>query len=148
MSPNAATVRRTGVSIGVSLLAASLVLNGCQRAFDVTNELPFGAVDSPIAGTHLAAQFACGGWALDDKGIREIRFYLDRRFFARSELTTARPDVAGKYAQFARGSQTHGWSLVLVVPAGITPGRHELLVQAVDTGGATRDLGVVPVVTR
>ena len=41
------------------------------------NELPFGHVDTPPQGAQVKAETGIAGWALDDRGIKEIRVYID-----------------------------------------------------------------------
>jgi hypothetical protein len=59
---------------------------------------------------------------------------------ARTPLNTDRPDVAKAYPSYARGSSKHGWTTTVQFNAA---GPHTVIVQAVDTNGATRDIGVL-----
>lgn len=111
---------------------------------DPTNELPFGFVDVPTAGTELRpGPNLVGGWALDDVGVTEIRFYFDGKYVTRTTLAVPRPDVAKALPKYARSGDRYGWNLNVDFAA--TPGPHTILVQAVDSSGATRDIGVVAV---
>jgi hypothetical protein len=135
---------------GAFLVAVGLVLGGCQRSkgLDAANELPFGFVDTPAAGAQVGLQFKVRGWAMDDRGVKEIRLYVDRHFLTRTELKETRPDVSRTYAKYARGSDVHGWSVAASL-AGATPkGGHLLLVQVEDSDGATRDLPEIAIVVR
>jgi hypothetical protein len=105
---------------------------------DPANELPFGHVDTPAPGAEVHALTAVGGWAMDDRGIREIRLYVDGRIVNTCRLTTPRPDVSRAYPTYAHGGDRHGWTMVGGFDA---PGFHAVLVQAVDNDGATRDIG-------
>jgi hypothetical protein len=57
-------------------------------------------------------------------------------------LTNERPDVSKVFPQYARGANRHGWTLTMDF---VTPGPHAVLVQAVDSDGATRDIGTITV---
>jgi hypothetical protein len=109
---------------------------------DPSNELPFGHVDVPVAGAQVNAQAPIAGWALDDRGVREIRVYVDGHIVNTGQLTAQRPDVSKAFPQYARESHLHGWALLLGFDA---PGPHTVIVQAVDTDGATRDIGTLNV---
>lgn len=126
---------------------ALAVTAGCtrrqsNRALDPTNELPFGTVDGPAEGATVGIITNAGGWAVDDRGIREVRVYIDGRFVNATPLNTPRPDVAKAYPQYARGTNVLGWTVPVEFPS---PGTHTLLVQAVDSDGATRDIGTIKV---
>jgi len=129
---------------GLAAVAVAAALAGCtpSGADDPANELPFGAVDLPTQGAQVKALSPVAGWALDDRGIREIRLFIDGHLANTTHLTQARPDVSQIYPQYARGRQRHGFTML----AGFdVPGPHTIVVQAVDTDGATRDIGVVTV---
>jgi N-acetylmuramoyl-L-alanine amidase len=83
-----------------------------------------------------------GGWALDDRGVAEIRVYVDNHFATSTVLNTDRPDVSKAFPQYARGNDKHGWTVAIAFDA---PGPHTILVQAIDSDGATRDIGSVAV---
>jgi hypothetical protein len=126
-----------------SLAAATLA--GCNRETgvnDPVNELPFGALDFPAQGAQLKAESPVGGWALDDRGVTQIRVYVDNHLINSGILSQERPDVAKMFPQYARGSQRHGFLLLMGFDA---PGPHTVIVQAVDTDGATREIAVVNV---
>jgi hypothetical protein len=130
--------------IAAALLALTI---GCNRGasngvLDPANELPFGNVDQPAAKSQTGATTAVGGWAMDDKEVREIRVYVDGHLAEVSTLNTARQDVSKAFPQYAHATNMHGWSLVVAFEA---PGPHTIIVQAVDSNGATRDIGTVPV---
>ncbi len=135
---------------GIALLAGALIAaTACHRsdatgALDPANELPFGHVDQPVNQAHTTSQTAIGGWAMDDRGVREIRVYVDGHFDVALPLNTGRPDVSKAFPQYARGTNMHGWSAAVAFEA---PGAHTILVQAVDTDGATHDIGTLTVVS-
>jgi hypothetical protein len=135
----------------VALLTASLAI-GCggfagksNRALDPTNELPFGRIDTPVEGAQVASQVKIGGWALDDRGVREIRVYIDGHFADATRTNTDRPDVSKAYPQYARGGNLHGWTMTIAFQA---PGPHTIIAQALDSDGATRDIGTLAVTSR
>lgn len=131
----------------VGVLLTCLFNCGCGPGpQDPTNELPSGFVDLPAAGTILRpGKTLIGGWAVDDRGIAEVRVYFDGYFKGATTLAVSRPDVAKAMRKYARGSDRHGWNIE--VDFGVAAGSHTILVQVVDTNGATRDIGAVPVTT-
>src|SRR5262245_33770930 len=139
--------RATGQSLALLLAAVAIGCGGTPAAPatpgpNLQNEIPFGFVDQPTAGAGVQRPVVMMyGWALDDKGVVEIRVYLDRRFVGRTTLTEARPDVTGSFPTYSQGNDRHGWALALNLGADVTAGNHDLVVQAVDTEAATRDIG-------
>ena len=131
------------VAIAVALAFAAACSRGqSDGVLDPANELPFGNVDQPLAKSQTGASTPVGGWAMDDREVREVRVYVDGHLAEVSPLNTLRPDVTKAFPQYARASHMHGWSTVIAFEA---PGAHTILVQAVDSNGATRDIGTVPV---
>jgi hypothetical protein len=141
--------RRTSAT--AILMLALLMAAHCGRGtppdatVDPANELPFGRVDAPVEGAQVTPQTTVGGWAMDDTGIREVRLYIDGHFAASVQLNTERPDVRKAYPQYARNTNRHGWTTTVQFD---TPGPHALLAQAVDTSGATRDIGSITVLVQ
>lgn len=124
---------------------ALVLLVACGRGRgvdDPANELPFGHVDQPVNGASVDAVGPVSGWALDDRGIAQIRVYVDGHIVNSGGLTDQRPDVSSAFPQYAHKTHLHGFTLLMGFDA---PGPHTVLVQAVDTNGATRDIGVVNV---
>lgn len=123
-----------------------LMVGGCRSrqssALDPSNELPSGHIDMPADGQHVSSETNMGGWAIDDRGIREVRVYIDGHFVTATPLNTERPDVSKAFPQYAHENHLHGWTIRVPFPS---PGAHKLLVQAVDSDGATRDIGVMNV---
>jgi hypothetical protein len=133
-------VRRIATATSVAL-----IITACARGTpppDPTNELPFGFVDIPTAGATVQRRFSVHGWALDDRGIQEIRLYINSRYVASTKLAIPRPDVSKAYPRYAGGTDLHGWGTELTLPAGTTA--VTLTVQAVDNQGATADLAKIP----
>jgi hypothetical protein len=137
------------LAIGVAALLGAVVTGGCgggsNRALDPANELPLGHVDAPAEGAQVASTMTIGGWALDDRGVRAVRVYIDGHFADEIEPNTDRPDVTKAYPQYARGGNLHGWTLAVSFA---NPGPHVIVAQAVDSDGATRDIGTINVTSR
>ena len=108
---------------------------------DPKNELPFGYVDLPAEGGKVERDMPARGWALDDAGVTEVRIFLDNHFVARATLTEPRPDVIKAYPKYARGTEVHGWAVLVPLGGDAPVGPHTILVQAIDTQGASRDIG-------
>lgn len=139
------TMNRTRLNgfVAVVLMMIPFVACGGQT-LNPGNELPFGVVDVPKAGSTLRpGPTLVGGWAVDDSGIEEIRVYFDGRFKASTGMAVSRPDVEQAHPRYARPDAMHGWNVL--VDFGMASGPHTILVQVVDDLGATRDIGVVPV---
>ena len=136
---------RRGRGLGWLLSAAVVTLSSCvDPPLNPANELPIGVVDTPAAGEVLRpGPTLVGGWAVDDTRIVEIRIYFDGRFVARTTVTVARPDVAKALPKYARDGDLHGWNVVVDFAA--TAGAHTILAQAVDSSGATRDIGAIAI---
>lgn len=142
--------KRRGTLAGL-LIAAMTLAAGCNPGnntdgpADPTNELPFGRVDQPADGAVVPASVAVGGWALDDRGIREVRVYVDGHFQIGVPLNTDRPDVSKAFPVYSKNGDRHGWTTAASFEAA---GPHTVVVQAVDTDGATRDIGVLNLTSR
>ena len=138
----------TGLSIVLGLSAACGSRSGSDAnpALDPANELPFGNLDVPVAAAQVNAQILVGGWAMDDRGVREVRVYVDGRFANATPLNFDRPDVSKMFPPvYVRGGNLHGWGVNVGFAA---PGPHTVLAQAVDSDGATKDIGTVSVTSR
>ena len=133
---------RAVVAAALLAFAAGCNRGGQDGVLDPANELPFGNVDQPAAKSQTGASTAVGGWAMDDREVREVRIYVDGRLAEVSTINTERPDVSKVFPQYAHATHMHGWSAMIAFEA---PGPHTILVQAVDSNGATRDIGTVPV---
>lgn len=131
---------------GAAAIAVALAMSasGCSKekgADDPANELPFGHVDMPAQGAQVKPESPIAGWAMDDRGVKQIRVYVDNHFINSGELAQDRPDVSRTYPQYTRDHR-HGFTILAGFDA---PGPHTILVQAVDSDGATRDIGVIAV---
>jgi len=130
-------------AILVAALAAGAGGPGCaERAPDAANALPFGFLDAPVPGASVARVTRVAGWALDDGTVRRVDVYVDGRFVGSATPALSRPDVAAAFPGHADGGQA-GWELPVDLGMGTQP--REILAQAVDDRGATRDIGVVSV---
>lgn len=135
---------RLAALAGVLLISASAI--GCAPGpKDPENQLPIGFLDVPAQGAELKpGPTKVGGWAVDDTGIKEIRIFYDNRYAGSTTLAVERPDVSKAMADYARGTDIHGWNAHL--DFGMAPGSHTIMAQAVDDNGATRDIGMVTVI--
>jgi hypothetical protein len=107
-------------------------------------DLPRGYVDQPVSGTLPPGDILVAGWALAAGGIEDVSIYADGRYVDSAVLGFARPDVAASEPA-NKEAPTAGFQLL--IPANKLPaGPVTLLVQVRARSGATRDLGVVPVV--
>jgi hypothetical protein len=132
---------RRGVQIAV--VAGGVACASCaERVPDAAHALPFGFLDTPAPGAAVARVTRVAGWALDDGSVRRVDVYVDGRFAGSATPALSRPDVAAAFPGHPGGAQA-GWELP--VDLGEPPRPHEILAQAVDDRGATRDIGVVSV---
>lgn len=137
------TRRGAGAVAAAALLASALAAcSRPDRLHDANNELPFGKIDVPAEAARVPAQTPVSGWALDDIGIREIRLFVDGRFAGVAKVTQERPDIKMAYPNYWRRGRRAGWTGQVAFDV---PGSHVILAQAVDTDGATRDIGTVNV---
>ena len=139
---NRVAIRLACVGLAGALAAACGGRTKAEHVLDPANELPFGLIDTPTQGAQVPTQVMFAGWALDDRGIREVRLYVDAHIAEVVQLNTARPDVSKAYPQYARGTHLHGWTTSVVF---YVPGPHTLIAQAVDTDGAKRDIGTLAI---
>jgi hypothetical protein len=128
------------------VLMAALALSACSSgpatdgATDPANEIPFGWIDYPVNNATVGRAVPIAGWAIDDRGVREVRFYVDAHYQTAVQLNTDRPDVSKVYPAYAKRGDRHGWTTSITIDAA---GAHTVVVQAVDIDGATRDLGLL-----
>jgi len=125
---------------------AAVALAACEThkgVNDPANELPFGALDFPVQGAQVKAEAPVAGWVLDDRGVQQVRVYVDGHLINTGGLTQERPDVSKMFPQYSHGTHKHGFLMLMGFDA---PGPHVIVIQAVDSDGATRDIGVVNVV--
>ena len=106
---------------------------------DPANGLPFGIVESPHSGETVGRVVDVMGWAVDDSAVRIVHIYVDGTYQASAHLTIGRADVAKQYPRYGSPGDIHGWHTL--ADLGEKPGVHEIIVQAVDDRGATRDIG-------
>jgi hypothetical protein len=98
---------------------------GLARLPSATASAPFGAFDTPLAGSIVAGEVGATGWALDDGGVTGVRVYRDP---VSGEPTSpnglvfigdavfvpgARPDVQAAYASYP-ASDRAGWGLMIL----------------------------------
>lgn len=132
------------IGLACCLMAA---LGGCTsvRSQDPApgNEMPNGYLDTPRDGETVGRMVDVSGWAADDtEGVR-VRVYVDHRFVAATDITISRPDVTTAFPQYAGRNDIHGWRVQ--VDLGPEDAPHVITAQAIDAGGAVRDLRTVGV---
>ena len=109
-----------------------------DRSLDSANELPMGHMDVPADGALVPPEVVVGGWAMDDRGVKEVRLFIDGHIVGVTTLNTSRPDVSKVFPAYAKNGDLHGFTTTVTFSR---PGPHTILAQARDTVGATRDLG-------
>jgi hypothetical protein len=102
------------------------------------NQPPLGTIERPIDGATVPPSFTVIGWAGDDRGVRAVRVLVDGKLAAVASFAWERPDVTKVYPHVRHGTDRHGWETTVEAGA---PGVHTVRVEAMDTDGATRDLG-------
>ena len=112
---------------------------------DPKNELPIGFIDAPANGAGVSRQIQMYGWAMDDQGVKEVRIYVDGKYVNKTTVSVARPDVTSAHPAYAHGNDTHGWAVTVMLSDVYQSGPHTILAQAVDTQGATHDIGTITV---
>jgi hypothetical protein len=125
------------------LVILTIMLVGCERD-PKEAEIPLGNLESVAPGATITGTVSIAGWAVADKGIKEVCLYVDRRLNScTTSVNFPRPDVAQVWPRIA-GSGSSGWQLQFDTST-LPPGPHELVAQAKSNSGATRDLATVPV---
>jgi hypothetical protein len=97
----------------------------------------------PLTGATVGREVELTGWALDDSRVVEVKIFVNGERKASATLTIKRPDVTKLYPKYSVPDDIHGWWAL--VDLGEQGGGREILVQAVDDQGATRDIGSVSV---
>ncbi len=99
-----------------------------------TNPPSIGIIDFPKNGSRVGRSTAILGWALDERGVREVRVYVEDGLAGRFTPDQPRPDVSATFPGLAAGSDVHGWQ------GEIDFGSHEgatgVRLDVVDTAGA------------
>jgi hypothetical protein len=135
--------------LGSVLVVAAAAIAACSSSPappEPDNQLPFGHVDEPVDGARTSGALPLRGWALDEDGIAEIRAFIDGRYVRSFSTQESRDDVAKVYPEYAQAAGRSGWRGALELPASVPNGEHDLLVQAVDSRGLTRDLGSLRII--
>jgi hypothetical protein len=129
--------RRVVAMFWATLALMSLATTSCTSSH--SGKLPFGAVDTVRSGSTLEGIVPVVGWAASEEGVQRVCLYVDRLLLTCTEdVHGLRPDVAKVYPGVASAGSS-GWKIQLDTTT-ISPGRHDLVVQAVSASGATRDL--------
>lgn len=117
---------------GFSTIDTTLTTLLSQRA-------PFGAVDSPTAGSTAHGLIPVSGWVLDSTPLTSVRLEVDGVLAATLPVDQARPDVCQVYPAWA-ACPTVGYTGSLPT-AGLDACVHRLDVVAVDADGNRTVLG-------
>jgi len=137
----------TLISGTTTLLLAGLLFSSCnilqKSGVETDAKLPFGGVNEPTSGQKVAGKLNLAGWTISDSEMESVSVYVDRSFATACILGVSRPDVGQAYPAFNSSDQA-GWRAELDT-SGISPGWHELTIQARSKDGATRDLASPPV---
>jgi hypothetical protein len=118
-------------------------LAGCGNT-DSKAKLPLGYLDAPKPEETIRGRYQVAGWALAESGIKDVSIYLDRGFIAQAAIGQNRPDLQRPPFSAFPNAGSSGFVYQWDTRA-VTPGSHELLVQARTNDGATRDLGIASV---
>ncbi len=121
-----------------AMATVAMAACGRPRVPDAANLLPFGFLDVPANGASVARVTRVAGWALDDGTIRRVDVYVDGRFAGSTTTGQARPDLPPVFPDM-EGAASGGWEIAIDLGEGAGP--KQILAQAVDDVGATRDLG-------
>jgi hypothetical protein len=125
------------VLFGAAVGLMSLVATSCTRSHP--GKLPLGAVDTVGPGSTLVGIVPVVGWAASEEGVQKVCLYVDRLLVTCTEdVHGPRSDVAKVYPGVANAGSS-GWNIQFDT-ATVSAGPRDLLVQAVSTSGATRDL--------
>lgn len=124
--------------IAYGLISALLLVVTCCT-HSQPSKLPLGVVDLK-PGPNITGVVPVSGWAAAEDGISKVCLYVDRQAAGCTEsITGGRPDVAAAYPHIP-GAGTSGWSIQFD-SSGLSPGNHEVLIQATTKSGATSDIG-------
>ena len=121
---------------------AYLVLGGFGTIAAEVAELqstlaPFGILESPAPEAILGASTVeLKGWALDNRGVSEIRVLIDGATVQTSSTSVPRPDVCSAWPLYP-DCPAPGFSLDLDL-TGLSPCPHLLEIEAVDSDGNAR----------
>jgi hypothetical protein len=127
------------------VLVSAISFVGCGKTdSNASAKLPVGFLDAPKPGETIRGTYQVVGWALAESGVEKVSIYVDRNFVGQATLAQKRPDLEHPpYSTFPNpgsGGFVYQWDT-----SEVTPGSHELLVQARTNDGATRDLGFAPI---
>lgn len=131
----------------VFAVALLLLLQSCGQKADFSRAaLPIGNVDLPQPKTEVAEPFQVSGWAAAHEPLLAAAIYIDSQFVTAVPVAIARPDVAAAKPEY-KNAVNSGFG-VMIDPATLAPGWHEIVVQARTASGAVRDLATVPILVR
>jgi hypothetical protein len=112
-------------------------------SLNVKNSAPFGDFATPTEGSSVCNSIPVTGWALDDKGVSNVKIYNGETYIGDAVFVEgARPDVAAAYPTYPNNNKA-GWGYMLLthfLPNGGN-GTYKLIAKATDTEGNVVTLG-------
>jgi len=112
-------------------------------SLNVKNSAPFGDFATPMEGSSVCNSIPVTGWALDDKGVSNVKIYNGETYIGDAVFVEgARPDVAAAYPTYPNNNKA-GWGYMLLthfLPNGGN-GTYKLMAKATDTEGNVVTLG-------
>ena len=103
---------------------------------------PIGNVDiMPHSTVTRASRLLFEGWALSKDGISKVCLLSDRKVASCTGISKERYDVQEAYPDIFEADKS-GWAIG-IGSANLSPGSHELVIQAASKTGLTGDLGKV-----
>lgn len=115
--------------------------SGGDGGVNANAKLPFGFLDSPKANETIRGVYIIRGWALAEKGIKDVSVYFDRRYWGAAQVGGSRPDLLKLYPGIENAG-SGGFEFPLDTNK-IGEGSHEIVVQARSAEGVSRDIGSV-----
>ncbi|MEO7270608.1 MAG: class I SAM-dependent methyltransferase [Vicinamibacterales bacterium] len=99
---------------------------------------PAGNIDNPPDFLRVSGTTIVNGWAIDRRGVREVRIFLDDRLVLARTLTVDRPDVSAAFPQLRFRHDRHGWTTILTFE---DTGEHTISAEAENVDGQVVGLG-------
>jgi hypothetical protein len=119
-------------------VVALAVTAGCGEDRSA-KKLPIGNVETPQPSQVLKGSSArISGWALAEKGIERVDIYWDDSLAANAKTGGSRPDVQKVYPNYPEAGAA-GFDISVDL-SGLSPGAHQLTVQARSRDDAVREL--------
>ncbi len=137
-----AKLRRFSVVSALCLMLSAFLSscgsNPAPPAAATHPRIPTGVVDTPQPNETVKNKFIASGWAIADDGIKRVSVYVDLAYLTDCNYGISRPDVA---QAMKTSNDKAGWNVEL----NLSPGKHEVVIEAESLKGAVRDLGIIPI---